>query len=116
MKSQNNRPSTEIPHESRANSRVTARVCDVEGDPVCSKNFDGSACTPRLRFPTPIMAPVDTKKNTFAPLLLGQSKYSLHFAEVPVVVAKIPNRLRAVSLSLARRAKRARHEIHHACD
>ena len=37
-KSQNDRPSPEIPHESRTNSRVPARVCDVEGGVVCSKN------------------------------------------------------------------------------
>ena len=30
IKSQNDRPSPEIPHESRANLRVPARVCDVE--------------------------------------------------------------------------------------
>ena len=41
--------------------RITERVCDVEGDPVCSKNstfgyFDETAWIPRLRSPTPIMA------------------------------------------------------------
>ena len=61
-KSQNDRPSPEIPHENRTNSRIPARVCDVEGGAVCSKNstfgyFDGTAWTPRLRSPTPIMAP-----------------------------------------------------------
>ena len=37
IKSQNDRPSSEIPHERRANSRVTARVSDVEGGTVCSE-------------------------------------------------------------------------------
>ena len=61
MKSQDDHPSHEIPHESRANFRVPARLCDVEGGAaVCSKNstlFDGTAWSPRLRSPTPIMAP-----------------------------------------------------------
>ena len=61
-KSQNDRPSPEIPQESRAKLRVPARVFDVEGDAACSKNstfgyFDGAAWTSRLRPPTPIMAP-----------------------------------------------------------
>ena len=38
IKSQNDRPSPEIPHRSRAISRVPARVCDFEGGAVCSKN------------------------------------------------------------------------------
>ena len=39
MKSQDDHPSHEIPHESRANFRVPARLCDVEGGAaVCSKN------------------------------------------------------------------------------
>ena len=57
--SQNDHPSLKIPHEIRANSWVPARVCDVEGDAVCSKNstfgyFDGAPhllffiMTPRL--------------------------------------------------------------------
>ena len=56
-------PSPEIPLESRANSPVPVRACDVEGGAVYSKtstfgsNFDGTALTPRLRSPTPIMAP-----------------------------------------------------------
>lgn len=62
-KSRNDRPSPEIPLESRANSPVPVRMCDVEGGAVYSKtstfgsNFDGTALTPRLRFPTLIMAP-----------------------------------------------------------
>ena len=61
-KSQNDRPSPEIPQECRANLRVPARVFDVEGDAASSKNgrlgsFDGTAWTPRLRSPTLIMAP-----------------------------------------------------------
>ena len=35
--SQNDRLSTEIPHKSRANSRIPARVCDVKGGAVCLK-------------------------------------------------------------------------------
>ena len=38
IKSKNDCPSPEIPHESRTNSRVLARVCDVEGGAICSKN------------------------------------------------------------------------------
>ena len=34
-KSQDDRPSPELPHESRANLRVPARVCEVEGGAVC---------------------------------------------------------------------------------
>ena len=61
-KSRNDRPSPEIPQECRANLRAPARVFDVEGDAASSKNgtfgsFDGTAWTPRLRSPTPIMAP-----------------------------------------------------------
>ena len=37
-KVENDRPSPEIPHDSRTNSRVLARVCDVEGGTICSKN------------------------------------------------------------------------------
>ena len=56
IKSQNDRPSPEISHESRANLQVPARICDVEGGAVCSKNstfgyFDETAWTPRLRSP-----------------------------------------------------------------
>ena len=45
-----------------ANLRVATRVYDVEGDAIFSKNstfvfFDGAAWTPRLRSPSPIMAP-----------------------------------------------------------
>ena len=62
-KSRNDRPSPEIPLESRANSPAPVRTCDVEGGAVYSKtstfgsNFDGTALTSRLRSPTPIMAP-----------------------------------------------------------
>ena len=54
-------PSPEVPRKSRANSRVPARVCDVEGGAVCSKNsafgyFDKTAWIPLLLSPTPIMA------------------------------------------------------------
>ena len=46
-----------------ANLRVTTRVYDVEGGAIFSKNstfvfFDGATWTPRLRSPSPIMAPV----------------------------------------------------------
>ena len=45
-----------------ANLRVAARVYDVEGGAIFAKNstfvfFDGFAWTPRLRSPSPIMAP-----------------------------------------------------------
>jgi len=48
-----------------ANLRVTTRVYDVEGGAIFSKNstfvfFDGAAWIPRLRSPSPIMAPVHT--------------------------------------------------------
>ena len=44
------------------NSQAPVPVCDVEGGAIGSKNstfgyFDGTAWTPRLRSPTPIMAP-----------------------------------------------------------
>ena len=47
------------------------RVCDVEGGAYCSKNsaigyFDGTAWTPRLSSPTPIMAPVATNVSLFS--------------------------------------------------
>ena len=47
-----------------ANLRVPTRVYDVEGGAILSKNstfvfFDGAAWTPRLRSPSPIMAPAD---------------------------------------------------------
>ena len=49
--------------EPHANLLVPARVYDVEGDAIFAKNstfvfFDGFAWTPRLRSPSPIMAPV----------------------------------------------------------
>ena len=58
---------TTIPHESRANSRLPARVGYVEGGAVCSQNrsfgyFDGTAWTPRLRSATPIMTPGSIKQ------------------------------------------------------
>ena len=45
-----------------ANFRVATRVYDVEGGAIFSKNstfvfFDGAAWIPRLRSPSPIMAP-----------------------------------------------------------
>ena len=45
-----------------ANLRAATRVYDVEGGAIFSKNstfvfFDGAAWTPRLRSPSPIMAP-----------------------------------------------------------
>ena len=48
-----------------ANLRVATRVYDVEGGAIFSKNstfvfFDGAAWTPRLRSPSPIMAPGST--------------------------------------------------------
>ena len=53
-----NRLSPEIPYERRTNLQVPARVCDA----VCSKHstfgyFDGTARTPSLQSPIPIMAP-----------------------------------------------------------
>ena len=47
-----------------ANLRVATRVYDVEGGAIFSKNstfvfFDGAAWTPRLRSPSPIMAPAE---------------------------------------------------------
>ena len=47
-----------------ANLRVATRVYDVEGGAIFSKNstfvfFDGAAWIPRLRSPSPIMAPGD---------------------------------------------------------
>ena len=77
-KSQNDRPSPEIPQESRAKLRAPARVFDVEGDAACSKNstfgyFDGAAWTPRLGSPTPIMAP---GSSLFA-MLLTRNKTSI---------------------------------------
>ena len=49
-----------------ANLRVATCVYDVEGGAIFSKNstfvfFDGAAWTPRLRSPSPIMAPVDIR-------------------------------------------------------
>ena len=63
IKSQNDRPSPEIPHESRVNLRVLVRFNDIEGGAICSENstfdyFDESAWTPRLRSSTPITAAV----------------------------------------------------------
>ena len=56
------RPSPEIPHASRTNLRVPARICGFVGGAVCSKNstfgyFDRTAWTLRLRSSFPIKAP-----------------------------------------------------------
>ena len=55
-------PSLRRVTELHANLRVPARVYDVEGGAIFAKNstfvfFDGFAWTPRLRSPSPIMAP-----------------------------------------------------------
>ena len=55
-------PSLRRVTEPHANLRVPARVYDVEGGAIFAKNstfvfFDGFAWTPRLRSPSPIMAP-----------------------------------------------------------
>ena len=52
-----------------ANLRVATRVYNVEGGAIFSKNstfvfFDGAAWTPRLRSPSPIMAPDVTRVPT----------------------------------------------------
>ena len=52
--------------EPQANLRVPARVYDVAGGAIFAKNstfvfFDGFAWTPRLRSPSPIMAPVSNR-------------------------------------------------------
>ena len=70
IKSQNDRPSPQIPHESRANSRGTREFVTFKGGAVCCKNstfgyFDGTARTPCLgSAPTPIIAP-DIDRETF---------------------------------------------------
>ena len=56
------RSSPEIPHASRTNLRVPARICGFDGGAVCSKNstfgyFDRTAWTLRLRSSFPIKAP-----------------------------------------------------------
>ena len=38
VKLQNDPPSPEIPHESRANLRVPAQLNDIKGGAICSKN------------------------------------------------------------------------------
>ena len=38
IKSQNDRQTPEIPHESRVNLRVPVRFNDTEGGAICSKN------------------------------------------------------------------------------
>ena len=53
-----------------ANLRVATRVYDVEGGAIFSKNstfvfFDGAAWTPRLRSPSPIMAPGILKRSYY---------------------------------------------------
>ena len=63
IKSQNDRPSPEIPLESRVNLRVPVRFNDIEGGTICSKNstfdyFDETVWTLRLRSSTPITAAV----------------------------------------------------------
>ena len=55
-------PSLEASHRPHANLHVSARVYNVEGGAIFAKNstfvfFDGFAWTPRLRSPSPIMAP-----------------------------------------------------------
>ena len=55
-------PSLRRVTEPHANLRVPARVYDVKGGAIFAKNstfvfFDGFAWTPRLRSPSPIMAP-----------------------------------------------------------
>ena len=55
-----------------ANLRVATRVYDVEGGAIFSKNstfvfFDGAAWTPRLRSPSPIMAPAPLPSITMPP-------------------------------------------------
>ena len=55
-------PSLRRVTEPHANLRVPARVYDVEGGAIFAKNntfvfFNGFAWTPRLRSPSPIMAP-----------------------------------------------------------
>ena len=55
-------PSLRRVTELHANLRVPARVYDVEGGAIFAKNstfvfFDGFTWTPRLRSPSPIMAP-----------------------------------------------------------
>ena len=58
IESQNDRPSPEIPHKSRGNSQVvTLRVAQFVLKNSTFGYFDGTAWTPRLRSPTPIMAP-----------------------------------------------------------
>ena len=70
IKSQTDRPSPVIPHESRANSRGPCEFVAFKGGAVCSKNstfgyFDGTAWTPCLgSAPTPIIAP-DIDRETF---------------------------------------------------
>ena len=58
-------PSLKRVTEPHANLRVPARVYDVEGGAIFAKDstfvfFDGFAWTPRLRSPSPIMAPAGT--------------------------------------------------------
>ena len=74
-----------------ANLRVATRVYDVEGGAIFSKNstfvfFDGAAWTPRLRSPSPIMAPekIEKRRRFSRP----RSLESLEFLEgqlVPVI-------------------------------
>ena len=71
--------------EAHANVRVPARVYDVEGGAIFAKNstfvfFDGFAWTPRLRPPSPIMAPVKTLLHCFSHIVSVDSKRSSEMA------------------------------------
>ena len=62
-----------------ANLRVATRVYDVEGGAIFSNNstfvfFDGAAWSPRLRSPSPIMAPVTASVNSFLKLSEQQDR------------------------------------------
>ena len=65
-------PSLKRVTEPHANLRVPARVCDVEGGAIFAKNstfvfLDGFAWTPRLRSPSPIIAPAITNWHSSFP-------------------------------------------------
>ena len=96
-----------------ANLRVATRVYDVEGGAIFSKNstfvfFDGAAWTPRLRSPSPIMAPgfihtifketfkVHTKDNKVLVHLRGQYTWMPFF---PSFSAFFPNFLHEISFN-----------------
>jgi len=64
--------------------RVATRVYDVEGGAIFSKNstfvfFDGAPWTPRLRSPSPIMAPGETKVPRISLLDVLKNKELLAF-------------------------------------